>query len=235
MNADPGGHLTLPEELLLLSLHPSTGRRLCRARFLQYGVAGAVLAELALGGHVAEERGRVVVTGPLPPADPLLAAALAELTTGAAGAAGARGKGPGAKGPRTRAWVRRAGRRLEEPWLDRLVERGALRRESRRFLRLIPYHCHPVASADLTTPARIRLDEARHAGFPDPRSRALGALLGAIDVHARLYPGWDARRTRRELRRLTRQEWPAEAVYRNVRQDKSSDGSASAGASAGAG
>ncbi|MEV4740045.1 GPP34 family phosphoprotein [Streptomyces sp. NPDC049555] len=225
MNATPDGWPTLPEELLLLSHQPSTGRKLCRGRFLQYGVAGAVLAELALAGHVAEERGRVVVTNPLPPADPLLAATLAEL------AAQTHGKGPQAKGPRTRAWVRRAGRRLEGPWLDRLVERGALRRESRRLLRLIPYHCFPVASLDLTTPARIRLDEARHAGFPDPRARALGSLLAAIDVHARLYPGWDARRTRRELRRLTRQEWPAEAVYRNVRQDKSS-GASDSGASA---
>ncbi|MEV4440481.1 GPP34 family phosphoprotein [Streptomyces sp. NPDC049577] len=213
MNAEPDGRLALPEELLLLSLHPETGRKLCRTRFLQYGVAGAVLAELALGGHVAEERGRLVIADPMPPADPLLAAVLAGLS------------GKGAKGPRTRTWVRQAGRHMEERWLKRLIGRGALRMETRRFLGVVPYHRYPAAGAGHTAPARQRLDEALRAGFPDPRSRALAALVAAIDVHNRLYPGLRARGLRRTLRRLVRVEWPAHAVYDNVRRDKASESS----------
>lgn len=44
--AHPG--LTLPEELLLLALDPQRGKPYCRNRFLEYGMAGAVLAELEL-------------------------------------------------------------------------------------------------------------------------------------------------------------------------------------------
>lgn len=66
--------LTLPEELILLTLDPGSGKPLCAAAALAYGAAGAALAELELQGRIREERGRVQVANPLAPADPRLAA-----------------------------------------------------------------------------------------------------------------------------------------------------------------
>jgi Golgi phosphoprotein 3 (GPP34) len=212
--------LALPEELLLLSFDPVSGRKLCRWRFLEYGVAGAVLAELEWAGRIVEDHGRPAVVNPLPPADPLLAMAMASLP--------APGKGRAGRGPRTSAWVRGAARHLEEPWLRRLVEKGALRVEVRRFLGIIPYHRYPVGAADLTTAARERFEEARHGGFGDPRARVLAALVSAIGVSGALYPGWDGRHARRDMRRLIREEWTAWAVHRNVQHDRA-DGSAGDG------
>lgn len=211
---DPAAALTLPEEVLLLSLNPVSGSRLCQGRFLQYAVAGAVLAELELSGHIAEERGRAVVTHPIPPGDPLLADALASL--------GVSAKGRRAGSPRVRAWVRRAARRQEEEWLARLIERGALRAETRRFLGFVPYHRFPAGQAERSTEVRQRFDAALHAGLPTPRERKLAALVAAAGVTSRLYPSWDQQSVRRSLRRLVHEEWTALAVYRNVREDRAS-------------
>ncbi|RPK52926.1 GPP34 family phosphoprotein [Streptomyces sp. ADI93-02] len=119
-----GAALTLPEELLLLALDPVRGKPYCRGRFLEYGIAGAALAELELQGWIAEERGRVVVVKPLDPPDPLLAVFLRSLPPA--------GKGRSGSGVPARRWVRRSARQAEGLYLDALVERGVLRRETRR-------------------------------------------------------------------------------------------------------
>ncbi|MFI1797660.1 GPP34 family phosphoprotein [Streptomyces sp. NPDC020379] len=211
--AAPG--LTLPEELLLLSFDPVTGRKLCRHRFLQYGVAGAVLAELELAGRIVEEHGRPTVTSPVPPSDPLLAMALATLP--------APGKGRSGRGPRAAAWVRRVSRRLEEPWLRRLVERGALRPERVKVLGLFPSTRFPAGPAERTSEAREHLAAAVRTGFAEPRGRALAALLAATGAGRCLHPGPEGRPARRATRQLVRVVWPALAVHRNVQRDRSAE------------
>ncbi|MBB5122832.1 hypothetical protein AF335_22160 [Streptomyces eurocidicus] len=212
MTPDTPG-LTLPEELLLLCFHPEDGRRLCTPGALEYGVAGAVLAELRLLGHVNEQYGRPVVLSPAGPRDPLLAMATASLPAA------------GARGPKTHRWVREAARHLEEPWLTRLVKLRALRVDRRRFLGVFPYNRYPVGPVDLTTSVRQRFDAARVAGFPDTRSRSLAALVSAAGTAGRLYPGWDMRAERKAMRRLVGADWAAQAVHRNVQRDRADGGS----------
>ncbi|MGW1492724.1 GOLPH3/VPS74 family protein [Streptomyces sp. NPDC002402] len=205
--------LTLPEELLLLALDPATGRRHCNRRYLQYGLAGAALAELELQGRVAEARGRVTVVNPLPPQNPLSAQILASLPA-------PRGSRFG-DGVHARRWVRSTGRQVEELCLHHLVGRGALRVETRRFLGLFPYHRYPAASEDWSSPARGRYAQSMAAGLPDRRSRLLAAFTTAIGLSRVLHPG----RTWREsggLLILVREEWAAYAVHRAVKQDKRS-------------
>ncbi|MEU9061541.1 GPP34 family phosphoprotein [Streptomyces sp. NPDC048430] len=201
---------TLPEELLLLALDPVSGKPYCRGGFLEYGVAGAVLAELELQGRIAEERGRVVVVNPLDPPDPLLAVFLRSLPPP--------GKSRLGSGISARRWVRQSGRRAEGLYLDALVERGVLRRESRRFLGLFPLHRHPAGPASPAEQVRQRFEESRAAGFPDRGSRLLAALAAAVELPSVVKQG--DRRTRAAVRSLAREEWPAQAVHRNVRQDK---------------
>ncbi|QLE72660.1 GPP34 family phosphoprotein [Streptomyces rectiverticillatus] len=210
-------HPTLPEELLLLCFDPVSGRKLMRTGHASaYGVAGAVLAELRLAGRVVEERGRVQVTNPLPPDDPLLATAVASLQQ----------PGQDAKrgGPRTARWVRSASRRLEEACLARLAEQGALRMETRRFLGLIPYQHSSLGPVNLTTAARERFELARRGGFADPRARALAALASAIGISGALCPGWGRRTERQAMRRLIRTDWAARAVHKNVMSDSADGG-----------
>ncbi|MEU9009733.1 GPP34 family phosphoprotein [Streptomyces sp. NPDC048479] len=218
--------LTLPEELLLLALDPVTGRRHCGRRYLQYGLAGAALAELELQGRVAEAHGRVTVVNPLPPQDRLSAQILASLP--------APGKSRFGDGVRARPWVRRTGREVEELCLHQLVGRGALRVERRRFLGLFPYHRYPAAAEDWSARARGRYAESMTVGFPDRRSRLLAAFTSAIGLAGVLYPGFGSWRERGQLRVLVREEWAPYAVHRAVQQDKQSSSSGSFGDGGGA-
>ncbi|MFB6711621.1 MULTISPECIES: GPP34 family phosphoprotein [unclassified Streptomyces] len=201
---------TLPEELLLLALDPRLGKPYCRNRFLEYGVAGAVLAELELHGRIAEHLGRIRVISPQAPQDPLLAQVLGSLPApDGGGLAG----GVGAK-----AWIRRTGRYVEELCLEHLVGRAVLRRETHRLLGLLPYHRHPAADPALPAAVRERFAATEAAGFPDRRSRTLAALVSATGLSdAVAQGGWRSRSTMHDL---VRDEWTAYAVRRNVRQDK---------------
>ncbi|MER8084069.1 GPP34 family phosphoprotein [Streptomyces sp. NPDC058316] len=217
---------TLPEELLLLALDPRRGKPYCRNRFLEYGVAGAVLAELELHGRIAEHLGRIRVISPQAPQDPLLAQVLGSLPApGGGGLAG----GVGAK-----AWIRRTGRYVEELCLEHLVGRAVLRRETHRLLGLLPYHRHPAADPALpaAVAVRERFASAEAAGFPDRRSRTLAALVSATGLSGAVAQGgWRSRSTMHDL---VRDEWTAHAVRRNVRQDKANrSGSGAAGGGGG--
>ncbi|MEF9912677.1 GPP34 family phosphoprotein [Streptomyces sp. P5-A9] len=220
-----GAALTLPEELLLLALDPVRGKPYCRGRFLEYGIAGAALAELELQGWIAEKRGRVVVVKPLDPPDPLLAVFLRSLPPA--------GKGRSGSGVPARRWVRRSARQAEGLYLDALVERGVLRRETRRFLGLFPYHRHPAGAASPADEVRQRFEASRAAGRPDPRGRMLAALAAAVELPSVVRQG--DRRTRRAARALAREEWPALAVHRNARQDKAAQAGGGDGGGGGGG
>lgn len=204
--------LTLAEELLLLAHDPARGRPLNNARYLRWGLAGAALAELEEAGRIAMERGsRIAVVNPLPPGDPVLDGALAALPAPA----------KQRRGVAAQRWVQRAGRPVQELCLRRLVERGALRREPRRALGLFPYERFPAGAVDLLGPARERFVAAATAGFPDRRSRVLGALVSAAGLDRTVLAGRDHRTARRAMKGFTQEIWTARAVERAVRADKS--------------
>ncbi|MET8745027.1 GPP34 family phosphoprotein [Streptomyces sp. NPDC004728] len=206
----PALELTLPEELLLLALDPQRGKPRCSGRSLSYGAAGAVLRELELQGRVTGQHGRIRVLDPLAPPDPLLAQVLGSLS--------APGTGRPAGDTDTRRWVRQTGRHVQELCLEHLVRRSILRRETHRFLGLLPYHRHPAADPALSLAVRDRFAAAEAVGFPDPRSRTLAALVSAIGLSGAVARG--GLRQRWAMYNLVTEEWTAEAVHRNVRQDR---------------
>ncbi|MFI0711001.1 GPP34 family phosphoprotein [Streptomyces inhibens] len=210
-----GPPLTLPEELLLLALDPVRGRPLNNPKYLRYGLAGAALADLEEAGRIAVERGdRFRVANPLPLGDPILDGVLATLP----------GPAKGASSTRAHRWVRGAGRAVQELCLRRLEERGALRREAHRALGLFPYERFPAGPVDLVGPARARFKAAVDARLPDRRARLLAAYVAATDLDTKLLPGGAYRPLRRDLKRLTKEEWTAQAAHRAVEHDKSAAG-----------
>ncbi|MEW2067619.1 GPP34 family phosphoprotein [Streptomyces sp. NPDC007346] len=205
--------LTLPEELLLLALDPKRGKPSCEADSLAYGTAGAALAELELQGRIREERGRVQVVDPLDPADPRLAALLRTLDAPAKGRR---------SGIRARRWVNDHDRHVQEMYLDSLVERSFLSRETRRFLGLFPHHRHFPGVPDLAPGVRERFEAAEAAGYPDRRDRVLAALVSAIGLAGELTRNGRSGRTAMKV--LRRTEWTAVAVRHNVKQNASGGG-----------
>ncbi|MEV4880231.1 GOLPH3/VPS74 family protein [Streptomyces cyaneofuscatus] len=204
--------LTLPEELILLTLNPGNGKPLCAAASLAYGTAGAALAELELQGRIREDRGRVQVVNPLDPADPRLADLLRTLPQ-------AKGR---RSGMRARRWVSDFDKHVRDTYLDSLVERSLLSRETRRFLGLFPSHRHFPVPPDLVPGVRRRFTLAETAGYPDRRDRILAALVSAIGLAGELTR--NGRPGRTAMKVLRRAEWTARAVHHNVKRNESGGG-----------
>ncbi len=161
---------TVAEDLLLLLFQPDSGT-IAGEGTLFYTLAGAVLAELALGDHVSTTSTRlggvrVAAVPDRPPVDAVLRSAwdyLAEKPRGVQTALAA------------------IGPRLRGPLLERLVERGELRREERKALGLIK----TTALVDGETGRRATLlsgvRDALVTGVEPPPARiaALAALISA--------------------------------------------------------
>ncbi|MFD3512652.1 GPP34 family phosphoprotein [Streptomyces sp. NPDC058657] len=215
----PLPHLSLAEELLLLGLRPDRGSTRVSRSYVEYGVAGAVLAELDLAGCVVQERGRVHVRNPIPPArllsgptaDPVAVAALERL--------GEPGKGRHG-GVRTSHFVRRSRQTVMDRCLERLVERGLLRQEAKKVWGVFPVVRYPVAGEDWPTALRDRLAVAAKSGFPEHRDQLLCAFLYATGLAGRLFPGRAGREPRARMREFARREWTAKAVRKEVQNDE---------------
>lgn len=161
-----GEHI-LAEDLLLLLFQPESGA-VAGEGTLYYILAGAVLADLGLGGHVRTGTGRlggltVEAVTDNPPSDQLLRASWEYV----------------ADKPRAvQTVLATSGPSLREPLLERLIDRGALRRRTGR-----PFGFLPVTVLEEADPTRRRmlLDEVRAVlvdGLePAPRTAALAALL----------------------------------------------------------
>jgi len=204
---------TLAEDLLLLLFQPDSGLRsgsgtIAGEGTLFYVLAGAVLADLGLGDHVRTGTGRlgsttVAAVVDNPPTDHLLRASWEYV----------------ADKPRGVQTVLAAmGPTLREPLLDRLIERGDLRRSTRKTLGLFE------------TSVLEEGDSGRRAGLlgavravlvdgvaPSPRVAALAALLygsGTLPQFDRDIP-WTSRVIAR-AEELKDGNWGAEATAKAV-------------------
>jgi hypothetical protein len=171
----------IAEDLMLVLLNPDAGVFRGEGSALFHALAGAVLTELAIEGHITIDLERSILHGrpvhavkSAPPTDPLL-------------------RGTWDRLDRTStdvySLILEIGPTLRAPFVDRLVERGHLRREKRRFLGLIPTE----ALVDAGNPRRTELLDAVRpvlvdGAEPDRRTGALVALLSASGQLAALHP-----------------------------------------------
>ena len=192
------------EDVLLLLFQPSSGT-IAGEGTLFYVLGGGALTDLALDQRIEiDDRtgltGRLVrAVGSAPPADPLLAQVWNLV----------------AEKPRNaQTLLAAAGPKLRGAVLDRLVERGHLRRESRKTLGLFT----TTALRDGGTSRRAELLQRVRAvlvdgAAPDPRTAALGALLSASGSLPSFDPEipWSTPVITR-AKELERGEWGADAV-----------------------
>lgn len=151
------------EDVVLLLLHDGVGPP-ATATTLLHALGGAVLVDLAHRGLVGAD-GPVVVALGDPPTDPVLRSARATV----------------ARWPRTvRSLVPELGADLWKPVVDRLVERGRIRRERTRPLGLHPVTVRPAPDPHHEAALRAHLRAVREGGDrPDVRTAAVLALLSA--------------------------------------------------------
>ena len=128
--------LNLAEELFLVALDEDAGWIAAPAlNTLRYGLAAALLADLALQGKIVVEDQRVSVLDPTPVGDDLLDETLQRLVE--------------AGRPRkAKYWLNALGfRKLSKQVAEHLVKRGVLRTDEKRYLWVLPYAIYPQQDA----------------------------------------------------------------------------------------
>jgi hypothetical protein len=199
--------LLIVEDLMLLLLDDDAGVP-AGAGTLYYTLGGAMLVDLALRGSIEIDEGRAGLTGAKvlavagggPHTDPLLQSAYDKV----------------AEKPRgVQTLLITLGTGLDVQVLDRLVARGLLRREKKKWLRLIPTTSIEVEDgrheAELRRKARAVLVDG---ATPDPHTAALLALVSASGTLPVIRPAlatWSSA-TYHRAKELEQGHWGAEAV-----------------------
>lgn len=218
-----GGSMTqlIAEQLLLLAYRPD-GTARGKGTELDMGLGGALLAELAVDGHVEVGEKEVRVNrGRSRPEHPVLAAALAEIEV---------------KALRPRACVLKLARGARREVLAALVGRGVLTEESRRVFGVFPGRRFPVADPAPREEALGRLRAAVIEGAePDQRTAALAGLVQAAGLARRVFPDDDQRAVKARLKEIAEGDRAAEAVRRAIRAARAATAATTAGSAGAAG
>ncbi len=170
--------LSLPEEIVLLTLDDETGRSIGRQGLAaSIALAGAVMMELALAGRLDTDRDRMVLLDRAPTGDAVLDAGLALL----AEARDSRG---------ALMLLAREEAGLRPAVLAALVTRGLLKRVDGRILLVFPERRYPKPQ-DRPEPREVRARLIRSIAtddIPDPREALLLGLARATALLPILLP-----------------------------------------------
>ncbi|AWL88339.1 GPP34 family phosphoprotein [Streptomyces griseus] len=199
--------LLIVEDLTLLMMDDASGA-IAGAGTLYYTLGGALLVELGLGGHIRADENdtglngvKVHAVAGRTPSDPLLRAAHAKV-------------GERVHGVQTLLIEIGTGVGKREAVLDRLVERGLLRQETKKTLGL--FRTTSISVAD-TGYKKALVEKVRavlvDGAEPDDRTAALAGLLSASGTLPTLHRSipWSGKVYQR-AKELERSSWGAEAV-----------------------
>jgi hypothetical protein len=220
-----GDELLIVDDLMLL-LMDDDGASVQAAGTLYYTLGGAVLTELALLGRVeVDDTGvlngpRVTPSGEGPLPDPLLQAAYDTIA---------------AKTQRVQPLLIAIGADLWRVVVDRLVDRGLLRRQERRVLGVFRSTRWPAAEVEHEAQLRERIIRILEDGeAPDPRTAAIIGLLFASGAMPSLRPPlpWTSMTVTR-AQELQRGSWGSEAVSAAVTRTAAAIVASSAAATVG--
>lgn len=182
---------TIPEELLLLALDPTTGTT-AQPQTLDLGLAGAQLVELSLAGRIVPDGDRIAVVMSRPTGDPTLDYALELLR---------RRDSP----VRAVHWIGGPRLGLRQTYLTHLQQCGMVRAVEGQVHGVLPTTRYQTSTEGAGPAIRNRLDSTVRTGVPpDPRTAALAALAHAVGLGKHLYPGNEGRSARTRLRDMVR-------------------------------
>ncbi|MFI6265765.1 GPP34 family phosphoprotein [Micromonospora sp. NPDC051006] len=198
--------LTLADELALLS-YDDGGVNQLGALHLGYGLAGALLLELALAGRLSVTDERLTAIGADPLGVPLLDEALARIAADD-------------ERRRPKDWISRLARDLPDRVLDGLVGAGVLRRESDRVLWVFPRTRYPSPSGTepaVETLARQRMVAAVATDGPvEPRTAALVSLARAVGLDRKVFHELPKDRVKRRVAEISEGSWASDATTRAI-------------------
>ncbi|AOS66042.1 GOLPH3/VPS74 family protein [Actinoalloteichus hymeniacidonis] len=197
--------LLIVEDLMLLLLDDKTGSP-AGAGTLYYTLGGAVLVELALQGRVEAEEGRFSLNGPKinvvgdgPLSDPLLQSAYDKVAE---------------KTQRVQPLLIAIGADLWKVVVERLLERGLIRRETRKVLGLFKTTRLPAEETGYEAALRQRVCDVLEDGAP--ADAHLAAVIGLVSASGTLptldpAPKWSGK-VHDRAKEFEQGNWGSEAV-----------------------
>jgi len=200
----------IAEDLVLLLLDDESGK-FTNASYLDTGIGGALLVELALTrtvevveGSGLWARAKVRATGLSALSDPVLADALALVAE---------------KERTAEDLVSRLGKRRRDQLLDRLRERGIVEPREDRVLGLIPRTRWPAVDNSHEAGVLRELGDVLLRGVrPTERTAALVAVLSALDLAHKVVDreGAPARDLKKRAKEVAEGDWAAKAVRDSI-------------------
>lgn len=193
----------LAEDLHLLACDEATGRPRVPGAYLDLGLGGALLLDLALRGRLALVDGHVAVVDRTPVGDRLIDHALTVVAAG-------KPHGP-------EHWVDVLARGARAAVRQRLVDAGVLAADDHRVLGVLPVHHTHQVDDRIEQPLLDRLGEAVVLGRPpSPHTAAVVSLALAVGLDGHLFPRADRRAVRHRMEEIARGEWVGAAVRHSV-------------------
>lgn len=202
-------HVTLAEELVLLSLDDRTGAQK-EGVGTAWAAAGGLLAELVLAGRVEVTDGRLGVVDRTPTGDPLLDGRLERLDEWIAGKRQGRAKAA--------EWLTKDRATVVRDTELRLCERGLVTEERHRVLGIFPVRHYPEADGSVERALRERLTAVVLDGAePELRTAALIALLHSAKLHRLAFPDLPRKQVQPRFAEIAAGDWAAESVGEAIR------------------
>jgi hypothetical protein len=193
--------VSIPELMALLAY---AGKGFSRGvETLDYGLAGALLAELSLAQRVAIVDGKVITTNSAPTGEMLRADGLGRMALAGAGRA-------------PRDWVLRLSKDVRQNVVGRLVQRGLIERQPGRYLGVLPRLGYAAVSGRTSPLLTGVLNRVRGAVTgterPDATTTALCALIDALGWGRPALPDLPEPMVDHRLAEFRTSVWPAIAV-----------------------
>ncbi|MFI5841656.1 GPP34 family phosphoprotein [Catenuloplanes sp. NPDC051500] len=195
--------ISLAEELVLLAYN-NEGAPQGTSIWMDYGVAGAHLVELALAERIEVRDDRIAVIDPTPTGSPAVDAALATIVADD-------------KPRKPKDWIYKLSKKARNPVLDGLVEAGVLERRADKVMLVFPVTRYPAPEGGEPAVESERRRLMREAiGDPaveaDARTIALCTLVDALDWVKPVFPELPTRETKKRLKEMGEAHWASVAV-----------------------
>lgn len=201
--------LTFPEEFLLLAHDEKSGAfSYLGSSLMGVSLAGAALMDLALLNRIDTDPGQLILVDPTPTGEPILDYCLSRIA--------------GAEAPmNVQGWIDRlAGSddTLQQMALDRLLERGILRKEDKRFLWVFSNRVYPVIDDREITEVKKRISDLIFSDdIPDPRDIVLLSLAEASGLLSQIFTAAELDRRRPRIEQVARMDLIGRAVSEVIR------------------
>lgn len=202
--------LNLVEEYLLIALDDDKGAFVIDSTHLHYGFAGSILLELALREKIDIEGDYLHLKSRSSEPEAALNQAIALIAESD-------------KTKKVKHWLdalaRKAGE-MKQATLQRLIERGVLRKEEHKILWIIPNNKYPTSNSNPENKVRERLNNVILNGAKsEPRDVMLLSLIDVSDLTKEAFRDQsDYKEVKRKIKEVTEDIKISQAINKSIRE-----------------